>query len=96
MNKDNNGFLIRADQHIALANDQMDETTTQGEVSASLMYAAARFNAWMASTSFADAESMKAEKEKIVEYFTEQYKLALSENIDNHIESYDFSKNNVQ
>ncbi len=92
----NNGFLIRADQHIALANEQLDENTTQGEVSASLMYAAARFNAWMASTSFESKEAMEAEKEKIIEYFTEQYKLALGENIDNHIENYDFSQNDVK
>lgn len=95
MDKNNNGFLIRADQHIALANEQMDESTTQGEVSASLMYAAARFNAWMASTSFESAEAMAEEKDKIIEYFIEQYRLALNENIDNHIESYDFSKNNI-
>ncbi|RXJ96375.1 hypothetical protein CRV00_01785 [Malaciobacter molluscorum] len=91
----NNQFLMRADEHIKLANSQLSETTTQGEVSASLMYAAARFNAWMASTSFESAETMKEEKEKIIEYFIQEYKIALSENINNHIENYDFSKNDV-
>ena len=95
MNNNNSGFLIRADKHISLANEQMDENTTQGEVSASLLYAAARFNAWMASTSFESKEAMAEEKDKILEYFTEQYKLALGENIDNHIENYDFSKNDL-
>lgn len=91
----NNEFLIRADEHIELANRQLSETTKQGDVSASLLYAAARFNAWMASTSFESAETMAEEKEKVIEYFLEQYKLALNENIDNHIENYDFSKNDV-
>ncbi|RXK00408.1 hypothetical protein CRU98_04415 [Arcobacter sp. CECT 8986] len=91
----NNQFLMRADEHIELANSQLNETTTQGEVSASLMYAAARFNAWMASTSFESAEAMKEEKEKIIEYFIKEYKIALAENIDNHIENYDFSQNDL-
>ena len=92
----NNGFLKRADEHILVANEQLNEETTQGEVSASFMYAAARFNAWMAATSFANAQDMVNEKDKIIEYFVNEYKLALGEHIDNHVESYDFSQNNIE
>jgi|TARA_R110002033_G_scaffold63018_1_gene113940 hypothetical protein len=92
----NNGFLKRADEHISLANEQLEQEITQGEVSASFMYGAARFNAWIASTSFANAQDMANEKDKIIEYFVNEYKLALAEHIDNHVSNYDFSQNNIE
>ena len=58
------------------------------------MYGSARFSAWMAATSFETSEDMKAEKAKIVEYFMQEYKLALEEHLDNHIQNFDFSQNN--
>ncbi len=88
----NDGFLKRADEHINLANEQLNEDITQGEVSASLLYAAARFNAWMAATSFDNAEDMALEKAKIIEYFLGQYELALKEHIDFHVQNYDFGQ----
>ena len=91
----NNGFLKRADAFIALPNEQLNPQLTQGEVSASFMYGSARFSAWMAATSFETSEDMKAEKAKIVEYFMKEYKLALEEHLDNHIQNFDFSQNNL-
>lgn len=90
MSGKNSGFLKRADEHIALANEQMNEELTQGEVSASFMYGAARFNAWVAACSFEKSEDMAVEKEKIVEYFMKEYKLALEEHINHHIEHFEF------
>ena len=92
-NEKNNGFLKRADAHINLANEQLTDGLTQGEISASFMYGASRFNAWMAATSFESAEDMKAEKAKVVEYFMNEYKLALEEHIDNHVASFQFTPN---
>lgn len=94
MSEKNNGFLKRADAHIAFANEQLNQDLTQGEISASFMYGSARFSAWMAASSFETAEDMKAEKEKVMEYFIQEYKLALEEHLDNHIKSFDFSQNN--
>ena len=94
MSEKNNGFLKRADAFIALANEQLNQDLTQGEISASFMYGSARFSAWMAASSFETAEDMKAEKAKIVEYFMQEYKLALEEHLDNHIQNFDFSQNN--
>lgn len=94
MSEKNNGFLKRADAHINLANEQLNDDLTQGEISASFMYGASRFNAWMAATSFENAEDMKMEKAKVIEYFMNEYKLALEEHIDNHIENFDFTLNN--
>ena len=93
MEEKNNGFLKRADAHIALANEQMVEGLTAGDISASFMYGAARFNAWIAASSFDTREDMIEEKEKAIEYFLEEYKKALTEHIDHHAEHYDFTQN---
>ncbi len=87
------GFLQRADAHIFLANDQISEEITPGDVSSSFMYGTARFNAWIAASSFESAEDMAKEKEVAVEYFVKEYKRMLEQHLDNHIESFDFSKN---
>lgn len=89
MSDKNKGFLQRADAHISLANEQLNQDTTQGEVSASFMYGAARFNAWMASSSVESAQDLLKDKDEIVEYFLNEYKLALEEHLMNHIENFD-------
>ena len=81
-------FWERADEVIALANEQVKGSTI-GKVSASLLYAAARFNAFNAASSVIDAEDMKKDKEEAISYFTEQYKEMLIENLDDYIENYD-------
>lgn len=88
-----NGFLKRADAHIALANEQLSNDITQGDVSASFMYGTARFNAWVAACSFESADEMAKEKEEIIKYFTKKYTEALEEHVNNHIEYFDFSQN---
>ena len=86
---DNNGFLQRADAHISLANEQLNNETTQGEVSASFSYGAARFNAWMAASSVESVQDLIDDKDKIVDYFLSEYKLALEEHLKNHIENFE-------
>lgn len=86
-------FVKRADAHIFLANEQLAEVETKGEVSASFLFGAARFNAWMAACEFDSAETMAEEKDKIIDYFVEEYKLMLEQHIKDHIESFDFSSN---
>ena len=54
-------FYARADAHIHLANDQLKDSTP-GKVSASMMFAASRFNAWRSATGFDNAEDMKSER----------------------------------
>ena len=92
MKENNTGFLKRADAFIALANEQLNQNLTQGEISASFMYGSARFSAWMAASSFESAEDMKAEKDQVMEYFMQEYKLALEEHLDNHIQNYEITK----
>ncbi len=86
-------FLQRADQQINLANQQLEQGVTLGEVSASFMYGSARFTSYMAATSFESAEDMLAEKDKIIDYFAREYMLALEEHLNNHAVTHDFSQN---
>ena len=51
-------FYERADAHIHLSNDQVNEKATIGKVSASNMYATARFNAWVSACGWNDGKEM--------------------------------------
>ena len=81
-------FYARADSHINLANEQLKEVGA-GKVSASMMFAASRFNAWRSATGFDTAEEMKAERERTIAYFVAEYEKCLAENLDDYIENFD-------
>jgi len=82
-------FYERADAHIALANGHINAKIHPGWASNSLMFAATRFNAWVSAAGFANGEDLSKEREEILKFFTDQYKLMLEENLDNYIENYD-------
>lgn len=90
-------FVKRADEHIFLANEQLNTTEdlTPGAVSASFLFGAARFNAWVAASEFDSSATMRDAKEEIMEYFVKEYKQMLDQHIESHIEAYDFSANNL-
>ncbi len=92
MSEDKQGFLKRADAHIYLANEQITEVTSSGEVSASFMYGLTRFNAWIAASTYKSAEDLAIDKEKAMEYFINEYKQMLEQHIDDHIKNFDFTK----
>lgn len=81
-------FFDRADEHIKLANQQL-VYASMGKVSASMMYSVARFNAWVSSKSWNDGTEMKNAKEKTLNYFVEEYKKMLSENLEDYINNFD-------
>jgi len=81
-------FYDRADEHINLSNDQLDKINP-GKVSASMMYATARFNAYMSWIGFTNAEEMAEGREETVKYFVEQYQIMLEENLDDYIRNFD-------
>jgi hypothetical protein len=81
-------FWARADEVINLVNQQSEETASD-EVSASLLYAAARFTSYLVASSAENADEIKAGKEEAVEYFTTQFRQLLIDNIDDYIENYD-------
>lgn len=79
-------FWKRVDALIHLANDQCD-AADPNEVGASTLYAAARFNAFIVAHNTGSAQNMALEKERVLEYFTDQYRKMLEDNFD------DFSRN---
>ena len=81
-------FYPRADAHIDLANAQLADVS-RGKVSASFMYAVARFNAWVTACKADSAEDLRAGKEDSLEYFVSQYRAMLSENLDDYVEHFD-------
>ena len=82
-----NDFYDRADAVIHLANAQLSEMPP-GKVSASCMYATARFNAWVTACGHASADDMAEAKEETLEYFTKQYRAMLEENLDDYIDNF--------
>ena len=81
-------FYERADAHIHLSNQQLGEVSG-GRVSASMMYSAARFNAWFNASGCHSSEEMAAAKNETMEYFSTQYRKALEENLDDYIANFD-------
>ena len=81
-------FYDRADAHIRLSNDQIEDIGA-GKVSASMMYATARFNAYVSWLGFTKASEMAKARDEIVEYFVEQYQVMLQENVDDYIRNFE-------
>jgi len=77
-------FFDRADSHIRLANEHCSDVA-RGKVSASFLYGSARFQAWNAACWADDAASMKAKRQETLEYFVDQYRAMLEENLDDYI-----------
>ena len=82
-------FYDRADAHISLSNEQLSEQVSPGEVSASFMYTAARFNAWLSACGFASGEEMAAAREETIDYFVSEYRKMLEEHLDEYITDFD-------
>lgn len=80
-------FYNRADAHIHVANEQTDKVS-RGKVSASMMYATARFNAWISACRADSGDDLAEGREEIIEYFVEQYREMLSENLDDYAKNF--------
>lgn len=86
-NTEDKEFFDRADEIINLANKQCDNNPI-GKVSSSLLFAAARFNAFIVASSAKDLEELKNDKAEAIKYFKEQYEKVFIENIDEYIKNY--------
>ena len=80
-------FYDRAQEHLRVASEQMSEVP-RGEVSASLMYACARFNVWVSAADRRSPEDLKADYGKTIEYFVGQYRRMLVKNLDDYVENF--------
>lgn len=81
-------FFNRADAHIHLSNDQVKHAAP-GQVSASMMFATARFNSWLTALGFESGADMKAHREENIEYFVAEYRKMLEQNMDEYIARYE-------
>ncbi|VAW73930.1 hypothetical protein MNBD_GAMMA10-2806 [hydrothermal vent metagenome] len=78
-------FYKRADEHIHLSNSQITEAQGKGEVSASFMYSVARYNAYVSACGYSNVDEFMKDKEVIVNYFSDQYKKMLEENLEDYM-----------
>ncbi|WP_019520471.1 DUF3144 domain-containing protein [Faucicola boevrei] len=81
-------FYERADAFINLANSLRDDANHAGKVNASMLYAVARFSAWVAATGFVKGSDYLKEKEDIIQHFTHNFERMLSDNIDDYAENF--------
>lgn len=81
-------FYDRADEHINLSNDQLN-TESKGKVSASMMYGLSRFNSWVSACGWNSSEEMKSAKKETLNYFVDEYRKMLEENLDDYINNFD-------
>ena len=81
-------FYELADEHIALANTRMNKVTP-AKVSATMLFAVARFNAFLISVSAENKAQMLLDKEPAIAYFMQEYETYLRENIDEHLARHD-------
>ncbi len=85
MKKEDPTFYKRADEHIRLSNNQVSKEVGRGMVSASFLYSAARFNAYVSASSFKSSKEFIEAKEVTMKYFMDEYKNMLEENMDDYI-----------
>ena len=81
-------FFERADAHIRLSNEQLKDAS-RSKVSASMMFATARFNAWVIAGGAQSVEEMSKSRDETIRYFVEQYKLMLEENVNDYIKNFE-------
>ena len=73
-----------ADQFIALANELAGKEQDVGKVGTGMRFAAARFNAFEASLKSA---VLAAEKDNALEWFSNEFKEMLKDNLEDHIKN---------
>ena len=81
-------FRKRADQYIHVANQQVDEEEFE-KVSASFIYASSRFASFVVAANSENADDMQNDRQQAIDYFTQQFRGMLVDNIDDHIHNFD-------
>jgi hypothetical protein len=70
------GFWDRADAYIHLANSQCEKVGA-GKVSASLLYAASRFNAFIVGSQSSSSSEFRKRQQDALKYFTAEFRKML-------------------
>lgn len=81
-------FYELADEHITLCNTHMGKVQP-AKVSAAMLFAASRFNAFVIMAASENKAEMLAQKEAAIAFFLNEYETNLRENIDEHLKRYD-------
>ena len=81
------GFYDRADAVINLANAQCD-AVGRGKVSASTLFGAARFNAWITASSYPSAAAMQDDRADAVDYFVHEYRAMFEQHFDDYVANF--------
>lgn len=81
-------FWDMADSFIELANTHLN-AEKPSRVSASALFAASRFNAFVIAAATESKAQLITEKEAAIAYFMNQYEAMLRENLDEHLARYD-------
>jgi hypothetical protein len=84
-------FFDRAHAHLRMANGHLSDAS-QGRVSASLMYACARFNAWVSANHRESPAELKKAYGETIEYFVAEYRKMLVKNLDDYVHNFDTYK----
>ena len=93
----NAAFFERADEFIKQANEfsrvekgsQDNPAEKRGQVSASMLFATARFNTWVAANNFKDGNEMRDAKDQVMSYLLQQFQMMLEDNFDEYCEQFD-------
>ncbi len=86
--KPDDEFWRVADHLIGHANEQA-ATIDRGIVSAGFSYGAARFNTFVIASQCGTKEAFEAEKAAAIDYFVNQYRMALTEHIADYSANFD-------
>jgi hypothetical protein len=81
-------FYERADAHIHLSNEQLEDASRE-MVNASMVFASARFSAWISASGFSSGEAMAAKRDETIEYFVAGFRQMLEGNLDAYIKNFD-------
>ena len=88
-------FYEMADAFIAVANGHSGKVE-QGKVSATFLYAAARFNTFLVASASDSAKEFASRREEAIEYFMSEYKKMLEEHFTDYTNNFDTYIGNVK
>lgn len=83
-------FRSMADSFIHLANEHC-KTAERENVSMALLYAAARFSAFVVASHAPDLQKYETDRDAAIAFFSGEYKRMLNENLDDYKKIYDES-----
>lgn len=90
-------FFNRADELIKVANDmcrppagqRINAAERRGQVSAAMLFAAARFNVWVSANTFDNGDAMQATKAQVIHYLMSQFQAMLEDQYDEYSEHFE-------